>query len=69
MYKQAFILICLSMAIVVISKCDAQTKYQYLFQNPELAVEKRIDNLISQWFAYVKSTVCRISSGCGGLVY
>jgi len=39
-------LICLLATIISIS-CQAQTNYQYPFQNPDLNVEKRIDNIIS----------------------
>lgn len=39
--------ICFLLAIVSMINCNAQTKYQYPFQNPDLNIEKRIDNIIS----------------------
>ncbi|HWI90155.1 MAG TPA: glycoside hydrolase family 3 C-terminal domain-containing protein [Flavisolibacter sp.] len=35
------------LATISIINCNAQTKYQYPFQNPDLNIEKRIDNIIS----------------------
>jgi beta-glucosidase len=39
--------ICFLPAIILMINCTAQTKYQYPFQNPDLYIEKRIDNIIS----------------------
>jgi beta-glucosidase len=39
--------ICFMLATISIINCNAQTKYQYPFQNPDLNIEKRIDNIIS----------------------
>lgn len=37
----------LLLAVATTVNCNAQVKYQYPFQNPDLNIEKRIDNIIS----------------------
>lgn len=46
-FKKVFKTVCLLIAVVSMANCNAQTKYQYPFQNPDLNIEKRIDNIIS----------------------
>jgi beta-glucosidase len=40
-------LICLSIAVVILNHGYAQNNYQYPFQNPDIDIEKRIDNILS----------------------
>ena len=44
--KRSTLLSCLAVAILMLPCCKAQD-YEYPFQNPNLKVEKRVDNLLS----------------------
>lgn len=46
-FQKSFRPIYFLLAVFSMINCKAQTKYQYPFQNPDLNVEKRIDNIIS----------------------
>src|SRR4051794_4765490 len=45
--KEAFKSFCFLLAVILMINCNAQTNYPYPFQNPDLNMEKRIDNIIS----------------------
>ena len=45
--KNFFRIFCFLLTVISLVDGDAQTKYQYPFQNPDLNIEKRIDNIIS----------------------
>jgi len=46
-FRKCFKLICFLFAVIIVINCNAQSKYQYPFQDPDLNIETRIDNIIS----------------------